>query len=40
VAISFYGLEQLYFIEDKKITDVYEEILDACLLDIPKLQSS
>jgi hypothetical protein len=27
-AISLYGPEQLYFIEDKENTDFYEEILD------------
>jgi hypothetical protein len=37
-AISFNGLEQLYFIEDKENTDVYQEILDACLPDIAKTQ--
>jgi hypothetical protein len=37
--ISFDGPELLYFIDGKKNTDVYEEIVDECLPVIPKLQS-
>ncbi len=38
-AISWDGPEQLFFIEDKENKDVYEEILDACLPNIPRPQS-
>jgi hypothetical protein len=35
-AISFDGLEQLFFIEEKENTDVYEDILYTCLPDIKR----
>jgi hypothetical protein len=35
-AISWDGPEQLFFTEDKENTDVYEEILDVCLPNIPQ----
>jgi hypothetical protein len=38
-AISWDEPEQLFFIEDKENTDVYEEILDARLPKISRLQS-
>ncbi len=38
-AILFYGPEQLYFIEEKENTDVYQEILDECLSDITILMN-
>ncbi len=36
-AISYEGPEQLYFVEGKENTDMYEEILNACLPEIRKL---
>jgi hypothetical protein len=38
-AISWVGPEQLFIIEDKENTDVYEDILDDCLPNISRLQS-
>ncbi len=38
-AISYDGPEQLYFMEETESKEVYEEILNECLPNIPRLQS-
>jgi hypothetical protein len=38
-AISYDGPEQLYFVEETENREVYDEILDECLPNIPRLQS-
>jgi hypothetical protein len=37
-AVSFDGSKQLYFIEEKENTDLYQEILDKCLSDKTRLR--
>ncbi len=38
-AISYDGPEQLYFVEETESREVYEEILNECLPNMPRLQS-